>query len=154
MSTRTHYIRFPSGNVISTLFPEYHKEAEQLSRADGERIYKDQTRAELTSWIKPGTAVYCVLRSVSSSGMSRRISFFAIRDGELVCLDHAISVLTHYSRSRKEGLTVSGCGMDMGFAVVYDFGRNLWPDGTGKPHGTRNGEPDTDGGYALKSTWI
>ena len=52
------------------------------------------------------------------------------------------------------GLRVSGCGMDMGFHVVYNLGYALWPDGTPEPHGTRNGAPDSDGGYALKHRWL
>lgn len=30
----------------------------------------------------------------------------------------------------------------------------LKPDGAPAPHGTRNGEPDTAGGYALKHEWL
>ena len=52
------------------------------------------------------------------------------------------------------GVKVAGCGMDMGFALVYNLGHTLWPKGTRKPHGTRNGEPDNCGGYALKHRWI
>jgi len=52
------------------------------------------------------------------------------------------------------GLKVGGCGMDMGFSVVYDMGRVLWPKGTPKPHGMRNGGPDREGGYALKHEWL
>lgn len=52
------------------------------------------------------------------------------------------------------GIKVGGCGMDMGFHVVYNLGYNLWPKGTKKPHGTRNGEPDRDGGYALNHKWL
>jgi hypothetical protein len=42
--------------------------------------------------------------------------------------------------------------MDMGFDLVYSLGSALWPNGTDTPHGTRNGEPDSDGGYALKQS--
>ena len=41
--------------------------------------------------------------------------------------------------------------MDMGFQAVYCLGLSLWPDGTPEPHSTRNGEPDTNGGYARSS---
>lgn len=51
------------------------------------------------------------------------------------------------------GVRVGGCGMDMGFHIVYTLGHAMWPNGTRKPHGTRNGEPDTAGGYALKHKW-
>lgn len=58
-----------------------------------------------------------------------------------------------YDRKR-EGIKIGGCGMDMGFALVYNLGATLWPNGTPKPHGTRNGEPDNAGGYALKHRWL
>lgn len=54
----------------------------------------------------------------------------------------------------RTGLKVSGCGMDMGFHLVYNLGATLWPKGTKKPHGTRNGEPDSCGGYALQHRWL
>ncbi|AFU86493.1 hypothetical protein D869_gp090 [Caulobacter phage CcrRogue] len=54
----------------------------------------------------------------------------------------------------RQGIKVGGCGMDMGFHLVYSLGRTLWPNGTKKPHGSRNGEPDRDGGYALKHSWL
>lgn len=56
--------------------------------------------------------------------------------------------------SDQQGIRVGGCGMDMGFNLVYNLGATLWPKGTKKPHGTRNGEPDTAGGYALKHRWL
>lgn len=56
--------------------------------------------------------------------------------------------------SDKQGIRVGGCGMDMGFALVYELGQTLWPHGTRKPHGSRNGEPDRAGGYALKHEWL
>ena len=52
------------------------------------------------------------------------------------------------------GLKVHGCGMDMGFSIVYGLGCALWPNGTDKPHGTRNGEPDSAGGYAIGHRWL
>jgi hypothetical protein len=52
------------------------------------------------------------------------------------------------------GIKIGGCGQDMGFSLVYNLGATLWPKGTRKPHSTRNGEPDTAGGYALNHKWI
>jgi hypothetical protein len=34
------------------------------------------------------------------------------------------------------------------------LGQKLWPNGTKKPHGARNGQPDESGGYALKQHWL
>lgn len=105
---------------------------------------------KLREWLKPGDTVHSILRSVSRSGMSREISFV---DKEMRALDYQISKACGYSFG-KQGLKVSGCGMDMGFAVVYELGARLWPKGTPEPHGRRNGEPDSDGGYALKQRWL
>ena len=105
--------------------------------------------------VKPGDTVHCFLRHVSSSGMSRRISFYVVKKNKLIGLDWYINRILDYSRdSNNEGLKVSGCGMDMGFSVVYNLGSALWPNGTPKAHGTRNGEPDKNGGYALKHSWV
>lgn len=111
---------------------------------------------ELRTMLKPGDTVYTVLRHVSSSGMSRRISVVAIgKDRKPLVLDWWIEKLGTYKRhSKHEGLVVGGCGMDMGFHLVYGLGAAMWPNGTPKPHGVRNGSPDNAGGYALNHRWI
>ena len=116
---------------------------------------------KMVQWIRmKRPTIYCVCRHVSSSGMFRRISFYAIRRNELVYLDGLIEDLADYKRDKKEqGLRVTGCGMDMGFAVVYAFSHAIFAKGfryrKGECH--RNGDPspiDKDGGYALKHQWI
>jgi hypothetical protein len=114
-----------------------------------------EARELLKKYLKPKTVVYTKLKHVSSSGMSRVIDLFVIKKNEPIRLTWAVAALCDYSYDRKyEGLKVGGCGMDMGFAVVHDLGYTMWPKGTKKPHGTRNGEPDTDGGYALSQRWL
>lgn len=56
--------------------------------------------------------------------------------------------------SDRQGIKAGGYGMDMGFNLVYNLGATIWPKGTKKPHGRRNGEPDSAGGYALKHSWL
>lgn len=114
--------------------------------------------------IKPGETVYCVLRHVASTGMSRRISFFVMRENEPRGIDHIIAGLgcagARWARKNgmiQDGVYVGGCGMDMGFAVVYDFGRDLFPDGFKVKGVGRNGDTsghDNDGGYALQHRWL
>ena len=112
--------------------------------------------------IKPGDTIYTIVRHRSSSGMSRVIDLFIVRDtpysggkprawriGSLA----AKAIGMSYDDQR-EGIRMSGCGMDMGFHVVYALGSALWPDGTPEPHGRRNGKPDTAGGYALRLEWL
>lgn len=115
----------------------------------------------LAEYLKPGATVYTVLRHVSASGMSRRISCFVMlkaskgKPAAPYCIDHLVAAVTGYRLApRGEGLKVGGAGMDMGFHLVYTLGCAFWPNGTRRPHGTRNGAPDRDGGYALKQRWL
>jgi hypothetical protein len=117
----------------------------------------DESRAYLLDTLKlqPGETVSCVLRHVSRSGMMRAIDFYVVREGSTWRITyHVARVLGWTLHKATDALRVDGCGMDMGFHTVYNLGRMLWPNGTEKPHGTRNGQPDTDGGYALKQRWI
>ena len=126
----------------------------------------------LREWIKPGDTVYCILRHRSSSGMSRRISFAISRCGEISQVDWLIARALDYRIHQDGGLKVSGCGMDMGFHVVYNLSRTMFPDGfpcIGRPddrsrfcpsNDHSNGDRDytphnhSDGGYALRSAWL
>jgi hypothetical protein len=114
-----------------------------------------EARRELKKYIRPHTVVYTLLRNCSASGMSRRIDVYVIRQNKPWRLTHLVAKLLGYSQSKSDyALVVGGCGMDMGFHVVYSMGRMLWPHGTRKPHGERNGEPDREGGYAIKHSWL
>lgn len=95
-----------------------------------------------------GQTIYTVLRSVSSSGMSRSISAFTIdKKGELISLDWYLSRALGLSRHRKNnGLVTTGAGMDMGFDLVYRTGRVVFPDGLSPAK--------KDGGYAFKQQWL
>lgn len=112
---------------------------------------QEEAMAYLHKVLKPGDTVICVLRSRSRSGMSRRIDFYT---QDLEYLTHNIAVLGGYPRPDCKGLKVNGCGMDMGFNTVYNLGARMWPKGTDTPHGTRNGVPDSTGGYVLKHRWL
>lgn len=111
--------------------------------------------ADLREMLKPGDVIFTRLNHVSASGMTRWLDLFVIRENEPLRLTWSAAAATdHTYCDRRESLKIEGCGMDMGFSAVYSLGRALWPEGTDSPHGTRNGEPDTDGGYALKQRWL
>lgn len=123
------------------------------------KALKDQERQEaintLLKWLKPNDIVYTDVKSVSSSGMSRQIACYVAYhvDGDkprIKDITWFVSKVCDLKIGSKGGLVVGGCGMDMAFSVVYNLGRTLWPNGTPEPHGRRNGEPDSCGGYALK----
>lgn len=150
------YMRSPTGEVFRTSNPEYHKECENLGAgAKGFAARQDYARTELRKIIKAKQTIYTNLRHVSKSGMSRSISLFIVQKGQIRNIDClAADAMGRNLAANGPGIAVGGCGMDMGFSLVYSLGRALWPKGTRRPHGTRNGVPDTDGGYALRHEWI
>ncbi len=94
---------------------------------------KDATEM-LRKFVPQGSTVQCVLRSVSRSGMQRRIDFYVIvNDGGrgeknrpyLQYLSGWMAVLLGMTRQDK-GLKVNGCGMDMGFHMVDTLASALY----------------------------
>ena len=123
--------------------------------------------------VKPGDTLYTVLRHVSRSGMQREIStFITPADGVPRCLDWHVSRIIGERIGKHDGVVIGGCGMDMGFQMVYLLSSAMFPDGftcTGKnekehrycpsndhSNGDRNYRPHkhSSGGYALKQRWM
>lgn len=128
-----------------------------------------QVRRELKKMLKPGDTVYTILRHCSSSGMSRRISLIAMVKGKPVNLDWWAERLGIAKRHRdKDGLSVGGCGMDMGFHLAYSLGSGMYPHGVNcagegrcRSNDHVNGSRDydrkkkhNDGGYAFQHSWL
>jgi len=132
----------------------------RLSRA--QQADRDEAIGDLRKILKPGDELVTLIRHVARSGMSRSISVvFARRSKrgsrgvDIGTLDHTIArAIGHRIDGNHGGIVMGGAGMDMGFHLVYILGLTLWPNGTPKPHGRRNGEPDSNGGYALKHRWL
>jgi hypothetical protein len=122
------------------------------------------SRKEAVAWLKkvlkPGSTVYTVLRHVSKSGMSRRIDLYAVKNNKPLFLTGWAGDALGLRHDRKGGLVVGGCGMDMGFHLVYELSCVLFPRGfkvkagTAHRNGTPDGATDTDGGYALHHEWL
>lgn len=97
-------------------------------------------------YLAPNDTVYTLVRHVSASGMSRDISLFVARDGE-------INDITYYAahaigwrlveRNGRRAIRVSGTGMDMGFHLVYTLSNIVY-----------RGEVDGDAGYTLEQEWL
>lgn len=110
---------------------------------------------KLRARLVPGQTVSCKLNHVSRSGMSRSIALYVVEEGEIREISYFAARAMGDTIDRTHGgIKIGGAGMDMGFALVYNLGATLWPKGTPEPHGRRNGEPDSDGGYALKHRWL
>jgi hypothetical protein len=149
------YVQCPNGDVLTTSNPENWKDCKVLTRKEGEKLYREQACKRLRKLLKPGSTVYTILRSVSKSGMSRKLSLvIPQKDGTILDITYTAAVAMNCTTDSNGYITRGGCGMDMGFDTVYNLGYYLWPKGTKKPHGTRNGTPDHSGGYALKHSWL
>lgn len=107
--------------------------------------------AQLREWLKPGDTLYTILDSVSRSGMSRHIRMVipyvagptiesVAPGGQLsdyikradIKIDHlhpnhsiALAIGARQVK-RGDGLVIGGCGMDMGFHVVYSTSEALY----------------------------
>jgi hypothetical protein len=100
----------------------------------------------LTHYVSEGATVYTVLRSVSSSGMSRKISLKVAKDGKILDLTYYASIVLDWPLVEVNGsraLRVGGCGMDMGFHTVYTLSRVLF----------REEGSTKDAGYSLNHAW-
>ena len=140
---------------------------------------RDLAILTLREMFPPNTTVTVLLRHVSQSGMSRAISVLHNeRD-----VSWLVARATGFKfNQRWGGLTVTGCGMDIGFHLVYSLSRALYGEpGAYVCNGDRGYDPVTyqsngntrcasndhsngapyvagavhsDGGYALSSRWL
>ena len=139
---------------------------------------RDEAIATLKEWITPGDTVYTVLRHVSRSGMQREIGIVLLNaeshssfPADSTVRDLHPNYIVAKALGLKltkngDGVQVGGCGMDMGFSLVYELSARLWPEGftcTGKgchSNAHSNGDRDytphahRDGGYALQQRWL
>ena len=109
-----------------------------------------------------GGVCYTDVKSVAKSGMRRKMKFFVVENGSTIDITWPVATVLGDPVQSDGTIRVSGCGMDMGFHMVYSLSRRLFPDGfkprdAGKDYG-RNGtsadDIDKDGGYALKQRWL
>lgn len=131
-----------------------------------------EATVRIREWVKPGDTLYTQLKSVSRSGMSRVIQVVKIdcSKGEpsLSYLGWNVAKALGWGYDdRKEGVKVGGCGMDMGFHLVYSLSHTLFGEyaclGPGKCMSSfHQGEHYRDyttekihhDGYALNHKWL
>lgn len=138
----------------------------------------EEVKTRLRAMINPGDTIYTSLKHVSRSGMYRVIRLYVMVDNHPQNIDWLASQLLEGYDDRHEGCKASGCGMDMGFALVYHLSYSLRYEypcigyESKKPGENRcsspdhiNSGPDRDNesywlehghrdGYALKHQWM
>ena len=114
------------------------------------RVTKKEKREaieRLRDVISPGDTLHLILRSVSRSGMCRRIAIKKIvpqngHEAGILHLDHNVNLALGQNPGEKDnGDRMDGCGMDMGFQLVYNLSHALFPDNVPR-------------GYAIKHKWL
>jgi hypothetical protein len=75
--------------------------------------------------------------------MSRRITPLIILNGEVANISSIVSDVLEWRYNDEGSVVVGGCGMDMGFHLVYCLSSVLF-----------RGETEKDAGYALKQRWL
>lgn len=104
-----------------------------MKRTKAQEAERQEAIERLREWIKPGDTVYTVLDHVSRSGMSRNIRVVLLKTnpdtGEVVTLhpNHAVALAIGAKQAKHgDGLTIGGCGMDMGFHLVNSLSAVLY----------------------------
>jgi hypothetical protein len=101
-----------------------------MTKAD--KLERDKAITQLREWIKPGDTVYTILDSVSRSGMSRQIRVVVPYTREDGTIDHlhpnysVAKAIGQRQAKKGNGIIMGGCGMDMGFALVYELSQVLY----------------------------
>lgn len=131
------------------------------SEAEAAKVAAIETLREA---FPPGSTAKTILRHVSQSGMSRSIS---VIDGD--CEDvtwYVARALGTSTDHRWGGIKRAGCGMDMGFDLIYNLSSVLYPDGfecigdkcpsNDHSNGDRVRTPHhhNSGGYAISQRWL
>ena len=111
------------------------------------RYTKEETAEAVTrlrAQLTPGRTVYTKITHVSRSGMSRSIECYLAQGRDN--LTDITWLVARATNSRVDnthgGIVMGGCGMDMGFGLVYNLGRTLYPNGV-PCTGSRGYDPDT-----------
>ena len=142
-----------------------------------QQAHRAETIESLKKMLPPGTVVFTILKHTSRSGMMRYIRVvYEDKVHGITDISHQVAEAICFSMEPGEftpGIKVRGCGMDMGFHVVYYLSSALYSkgftclgEGDGS-YGSRcpsndhfNGDRDytphhhAAGGYALRHRWL
>ena len=133
-----------------------------------QKAEREEALAKLRDMLPVGATVYTSTAHVSRSGMRRLMRvFMASTDGwtdgpGIADITYLVAKAIGSTPKVRDGfgyyvVAVDGCGMDMGFSLVYDLAYHLYPNGFKQEGPGRNGDLsgyDKNGGYALRQRWL
>jgi hypothetical protein len=118
------------------------KERLIMTKKEVKQQIKKEAIDILKSIIKKDDVLYTQLNHISQSGMMRHISIKYIKDNKPMDITGYIAEANDWKEAKNRfggynGIKVGGCGMDMGFHVIYNISKTLFNDG-----------------YAIKHQWL
>ena len=91
---------------------------------------KEVAKKQLKEVLKKGDTLFTQLEHVSRSGMMRHIKVRQLKNDKALDWTYLVSKALDWKVSDKtNGIKVGGCGMDMGFHLIYTLSRELFDDG-------------------------
>jgi len=152
-------VQFPNGETYSYSASLWAKNVDKgecvaLYGKDGLAALHEYRRVKLLELVPVKSTLTVVCTHRSSSGMSARFRVFVPvisgETGKPIIVEITSRVADLCGMTQRNGeIVMGGCGYSKSFQIGYSLGCALWPNGTPEPHGMRNGEPDSSGGYAI-----
>lgn len=149
-------IRFPNGEVYeyAECFADTVErgDAELITGKDAKHLLHEYQRAQLLKIIKPKTTLKVVCTHSRNTVAHFRVFVpLLLENGSPYIRDitRDVAEFVGFRTSKHGDIVLSGYGYSKSFQIGYSLGSALWPNGTPAPHGWRNGEPDSAGGYAI-----
>ena len=91
---------------------------------------REEAIEKLKEAIKEGDTLYTQLEHVTKSGMTRFIKVRQIKDDYPYNWTYIVAkALGRKVSDKYEAIKVGGCGMDMGFHLIYNLSSVLYDDG-------------------------
>lgn len=127
------------------------------TRLEQQDLARDNARLDLLQLLQllqPGDVIRVINRHTSSSGMTRFLDLYVIKDNDTRRLTWSAAKAMGWTYSdRWDAMKVEGCGMDMGFHAVYTlahylFAREQFADVVVK------GDDHDRRGYWLECRWL
>jgi len=97
----------------------------------------DYNEKLLKEWFPNGSVAHTTVVHVARSNLSRHIKVFAIDGKRILNVSGYVAEYLDYRFTKKDAVFVSGCGMDMGFHLIYTLSQKLYGDG-----------------YAINQSWV
>ena len=103
---------------------------EELMRKNQQRIDKEKSIETLKEYLKEDMTIHSIIRTVSSSGETRNISFkITDKDNILDLSYHIAKALKYPFNDKHHAIKIKGSGMDMAFHVVHNLSHILFNNG-------------------------